>query len=188
MFSAKSRSVLIMMFVAVGGPRAQAAGYDVAEKSIAQLQADMISGRVTSAEIVRAYLARIDAIDRNGPALHSVIAINPHALADAQAADAARKAGKARGPQFGIPLLVKDNIETVDPVATTAGSPALKDDITHRDAPAIARLRAAGAIILGKTNSRANFSADFGGRVRMPASLNTRTSRQALRRRCGRRS
>jgi amidase len=132
--------------------QAQAAGDDVAEKSIAQLQADMTAGRVSSAELVRAYLGRIQAIDRNGPALHSVIAINPDAPGEAQASDAARKAGRAQGPLFGIPILVKDNIETRDPLAATAGSLALKDNITHRDAPVIARLRAAGAIILGKTN------------------------------------
>jgi amidase len=137
---------------ASGATHAHAAGYDVAEKSIAQLQADMTAGRVTSAGIVRAYLGRVEAIDRHGPALHSVIAINPDALGEAQASDAARKAGKAHGPLFGIPLLVKDNIETADAIATTAGSLALKDNITRRDAPVIARLRAAGAIILGKTN------------------------------------
>lgn len=129
-----------------------ASEYDVTEKSIAQLEADMTSGRVTSAGIVGAYLARIAAIDRSGPALDSVIALNPDALKEARAADAARRAGRAHGTLFGIPVLVKDNIETADPVATTAGSLALKDNITHRDAPAIARLRAAGAIILGKTN------------------------------------
>lgn len=131
---------------------AQPSRYDVTEKSIAELQADMIAGRTTSAEIVGAYLARIAAIDSAGPALHSVIAINPDALADARAADAARRAGGAHGPLFGIPVLVKDNIETADPLATTAGSLALSNNITHRDAPAIARLRAAGAIILGKSN------------------------------------
>lgn len=131
---------------------AQAAAYDVTEKSIAQLQADLSVGRTSSSEIVSAYLARIDRIDRDGPALRSVIAINPGAIAAAGAADQARKAGQARGILFGIPVLVKDNIETADAVPTTAGSLALAQNLTHRDAPAIARLRAAGAIILGKTN------------------------------------
>jgi len=130
----------------------RAAGYDVTEKSIAQLQADMAAGRTTSAEIAGVYIARIDAIDRHGPALRSVIALNPNATSDARAADEARKAGHAHGPLFGIPVLVKDNIETADPTPTTAGSLALSANVTHRDAPAIARLRAAGAIILGKTN------------------------------------
>lgn len=131
---------------------AYAARYDVAEKSISELQADMSAGRVTSAGIVNAYVARIQSIDRNGPTLRSVIAINPDAMKEARAADVARKAGKAHGPLFGIPVLVKDNIETADPMPTTAGSLALAHNVTHRDAPAIAGLRAAGAIILGKTN------------------------------------
>jgi len=129
-----------------------AAGYSVDEKSIAQLQADLAAGRVTSVELVEAYQARIRDLDRAGPKLQSVIAINPDALAEARAADKARGANKARGPLFGIPLLVKDNIESKDPMPTTAGSLALIDNVTHRDAPVVARLRAAGAIILGKTN------------------------------------
>lgn len=146
------RVLLGAVLAASAAPAAVAADYDVTEKSVAQLQADMTSGRVTSEQIVRAYIARIDAIDRKGPALHSVIAVNPAAVKAAQAADAARKAGKAKGPLFGIPVLVKDNIETSDEMATTAGSLALKDNITRRDSPAIARLRGAGAIILGKAN------------------------------------
>jgi len=117
---------------------ASAAQYDVAEKDIATLQADMSAGRVTSEEIVRAYLARIDRLDRNGPRLQSVIAVNPNALANARALDAERKAKGARGPLHGIPILVKDNIETADPIPTTAGSLALADNTTHRDAPAVA--------------------------------------------------
>ncbi len=126
--------------------------YVVTEKSVATLEADLATGRVTSEALVRAYLARIAAIDANGPALHSVIARNPHALDDARASDAARRDGKARGPLAGIPVLVKDNIETNDGTATTAGSLALADNVTRRDAPLVTRLRAAGAIVLGKTN------------------------------------
>src|SRR4051812_46985191 len=129
-----------------------AAPYDVVEKDIATLQADMAAGRVTAAGLVKAYQARIAAIDKSGPALNSVIVLNPDALAAAAALDAERKAKGARGPLHGIPLLIKDNIETADPMPTTAGSLALARNITHRDAPAVARLRAAGAIILGKTN------------------------------------
>src|SRR5579862_9806537 len=131
---------------------AHAGVYDVTEKSIARIATDLSAGRTTSAEIVGVYLARIDAIDRAGPALHSVIAVNPDAMNEARAADRARKDGRAHGPLFGIPVLVKDNIETADPMPTTAGSLALAHNITGRDAPAIARLRRAGAIILGKTN------------------------------------
>jgi amidase len=134
------------------GPRAQAAPYPVVEKSVAQLQADLKAGRVTSEALVRAYIARIRAIDRAGPRLYSVIAINPRALADARRSDADRRRHHVRGPLEGIPVLVKDNIETDDGTATTAGSLALKDNITRRDAPMVRRLKEAGAIILGKTN------------------------------------
>src|SRR5690242_18291398 len=124
----------------------------VQEKSIDQLRAEMTAGSASSETITRAYLARIAAMDRTGPTLRAVIAINPDAIAEARAADARRKAGESLGPLDGIPILVKDNIETKDPVATTAGSLALKDNIAHRDAPVIARLRAAGAVILAKAN------------------------------------
>lgn len=142
---------LILAFLVLASP-ALAQPYDVAEKDIATLQADMASGRVSAAGLVRAYQARIVAIDKSGPALHSIIAINPGALAQAEALDAERKVIGPRGPLHGIPILIKDNIETADPIATTAGSLALTANVTHRDAPVVARLRAAGAVILGKTN------------------------------------
>lgn len=128
---------------------ASAAPYDVAEKDIATLQADMTAGRVTALDLVQTYEARIAQLD---PLLHSVIGLNPAAENQARALDQERRAGHVRGPLHGIPILVKDNIETLDPVATTAGSLALKDNVTHRDAPVIAHLRAAGVIVLGKTN------------------------------------
>lgn len=143
---------IVIFLASICVSNASAAPYDVVEKSIATLDADMASGRVTSEELVRAYLARIDAIDKNGPALHSVIAINPDALSEARALDAERKAKGPRGPLHGIPILIKDNIETADPMPTTAGSLVLADNVTRRDAPIVARLRAAGAVILGKTN------------------------------------
>ena len=130
---------------AAAAPRA----YDVAEKSIPQLKADLASARVTSAELVRLYEARIARLD---PKLHAVIAVNPDALRLARASDAARRRGGALGPLAGVPILLKDNIESADPMATTAGSLALKDNVSGRDAPMAAKLRAAGAIILGKTN------------------------------------
>ncbi|MES1203578.1 MAG: amidase, partial [Pseudomonadota bacterium] len=126
--------------------------YPVEEKSVAQLQADMTSGAVTSEQLVQAYLARIESVDRSGPTLNSVITLNPDAAAQARALDDERKQGHVRGPLHGIPVLIKDNIESQDNMATTAGSLALADNITHRDAPLVARLRAAGAVILGKTN------------------------------------
>ncbi|MDB5368170.1 MAG: amidase [Rhodospirillales bacterium] len=133
-------------------PERTRAGFAVEERSIAELQDALRNGTVTSEQLVAAYLARIDAIDRNGAALNSVLAINQDAAADARALDQERKAGKLRGPLHGIPLLIKDNIESKDRLPTTAGSLALKDNLTGRDAPVVARLREAGAIVLGKTN------------------------------------
>ena len=129
-----------------------AAPFDVVGKDINKLSAAQQRGRVTSLQLVDAYLARIGRIDRAGPTLHSVIALNPDARAQARALDRERAAGHVRGPLHGIPLLIKDNIETADPIATTAGSLALAGNRSGRDAPLVARLRAAGAVILGKTN------------------------------------
>ena len=123
--------------------------YDVAEKSIPELRADLDAGRVSSVELVRLYQARIAKLD---PRLHAVIALNPLALEQARAADKARTAHKLHRPLAGVPILIKDNIESADPVATTAGSLALAGNLAGRDAPLVARLRAGGAIILGKTN------------------------------------
>jgi amidase len=148
-------ALLSMMF---GEPAASApagAGarpFEVAGKSIAQLAAAQEQGRVSSLQLVDAYLARIARIDRAGPTLRSVLALNPNARAQARALDRERAAGHSRGPLHGIPLLVKDNIETSDPLPTTAGSLALAANRGGRDAPLVARLRAAGAVILGKTN------------------------------------
>jgi amidase len=124
----------------------------VEEQSIQQLADALAQGRTSSAELVQAYIGRIETIDRGGPTLRSVIAVNPDALKQARALDAERKAGRSRGPLHGIPILIKDNIETRDPMPTTAGSLALKDNVTGRDAPVVARLRTAGAVILGKAN------------------------------------
>lgn len=117
--------------------------------ALAQAQA---KGETSAVEIVAFYLKRIAEIDDNGPHLNAVIATFPDATDQARRLDAERKAGKVRGPLHGIPILVKDNVEVAGSLPTTAGSLALKDNITNRDAPMIARLREAGAIILGKTN------------------------------------
>ncbi len=117
--------------------------------SIAEAQAALASGRTTSVALVKAYEARIAALN---PRLHAVIAVNPDALNAAAKLDAERRAGRVRGPLHGVPILVKDNVETADPLPTTAGSLALKDNRAGRDAPLVARLKAAGAIVLGKTN------------------------------------
>lgn len=124
----------------------------VEEASLEDLSARMATGSTTSVAITSALLKRIAAMDRKGPALRAVIATNPDALAQARAADLRRRKGHALGPLDGMPILIKDNIETADPMPTTAGSLALKGNITRRDASVVARLRAAGAVILGKTN------------------------------------
>lgn len=112
----------------------------------------LADGTTTSVDLVGAYLRRIAAYDDAGPTLNAVIATYPDALETARLLDAERAAGQLRGPLHGIPILIKDNIEVAGPLPTTAGSLALADNITNRDAPLVARLRAAGAIILGKTN------------------------------------
>ena len=126
--------------------------YDVEGKGVAALLRDLGDGRVTAAALVQAYHARIASLDRAGPSLHAVVALNPDALAEAHASDQRRRSGLPPRPLEGIPILIKDNIETADNMPTTAGSLALAENVTHRDAPLVARLRAAGALILGKTN------------------------------------
>ncbi len=132
-------------------PNRSASPYDVEGRSMDEVEADLSAGRVTATELVRAYTARIDAIDHAGPSLHAVLALNPDALAEAEASDK-RRAGGHPLPLDGVPVLVKDNIETRDRLPTTAGSLALAGNVTGRDSPLVARLRAAGAVILGKTN------------------------------------
>ncbi|RZM19446.1 MAG: amidase, partial [Sphingomonas sp.] len=147
------RKVIIGLLLATAVPAVVSAKtVAVEEQSIDQLQAAMTSDKASSVDLVRAYLARIAAMDRKGPTLRAVIALNPDALAQAKALDAERKAGRIRGPLHGVPVLIKDNVETADAMPTTAGSLALKDNLTRRDAPVVAQLRAAGAVILGKTN------------------------------------
>jgi amidase len=128
------------------------APFRYAEATIGQLQQEMQSGRVTARDLAAAYLERIEAIDRRGPALRAVIEINPEALDIAAQLDAERKAGRVRGPLHGIPILIKDNIATADRMETTAGSLALVGSKPPRDAHIVTRLREAGAVILGKTN------------------------------------
>ena len=149
-------TIIVVSLCSAAGSIAQtrpaAEAYAVEEKSVATLQADLEKGNVTSETLVRAYLARIAAIDASGPTLRSVIALNPHALDEARARDAERRLGKTRGSLHGIPILLKDNIESADGTPTTAGSDALAKNRAIRDAPIVRRLRAAGAIVLGKTN------------------------------------
>ena len=125
---------------------------ELEEATIADLQQRMQSGQETARSLVEKYIARIEAIDRSGPALHSVLEINPDALAIADRLDAERKSRGSRGPLHGIPVLLKDNIATADRMMTTAGSLALAGVTPPKDAFIAARLREAGAVILGKTN------------------------------------
>jgi amidase len=131
---------------------AQQSAFELEEATIASLQDGMRSGRYTARSIAESYLARMDAIDRSGPAINSVIERNPDAIRIAEERDAERKAGRVRGPLHGIPVLIKDNIDTADRMRTSAGSLALAESIAPRDAFIAARLREAGAVILGKTN------------------------------------
>jgi amidase len=126
--------------------------FELEEATLADLTAKLGSGELTARALAEAYLARIDAVDRAGPELRSVIEVNPDALAIADALDRERAEGHARGPLHGIPIMVKDNLDTADGMKTTAGSFALVDSRPAQDAPAVTRLRDAGALLLGKTN------------------------------------
>jgi amidase len=126
--------------------------FDLEEATLADLQAGMASGRMTSHSITQQYIARIEEIDRQGPTLRHVLEANPDALAIADSLDRERKAGRLRGLLHGIPILLKDNIDTADRMTTTAGSLALEGSIPLQDAFIAAKLRSAGAVLLGKTN------------------------------------
>lgn len=126
--------------------------FDPVEQSIGSLQRALAAGTVTAEALTAAFLARIARFDRNGPGYRSVLALNPQALTAAKMLDAERRANRLRGPLHGIPVILKDNIETQDPVATTAGSLALARSMRPADAPLVGKLRAAGAIVLGKAN------------------------------------
>ncbi len=151
------------------------------EQSIAQLQELLRSGATTSHQLTQQYLDRIAELDLRGPSLRAVLETNPEALAIADRMDAERKSGHVRGPLHGIPILVKDNIDTADRMTTTAGSSALAGSIAVRDAHVVERLRTAGAIVLGKTNLSewANFRSTHassgwsgrGGQARNPYAL-----------------
>jgi amidase len=128
------------------------ATFELDEITIAQLQDGMTSGKYTARAIAEQYLARIDEIDRRGPSVNAVMEINPDALPIADALDRERREKGARGPLHGVPVLIKDNIDTADRMKTSAGSLALANVVAPRDAFIVERLRAAGAVILGKTN------------------------------------
>src|SRR5262249_16821712 len=149
------RAAVLAALCAVGMVGAQAPAptrFDLDELTIADLQQRMQAGRETARSITEKYLARIEAVDRSGPALHSVLELNPDALSVADALDTERRSGRVRGPLHGIPILLKDNIATADQMMTTAGSLALSGVTPPSDAFVAARLREAGAVIVGKTN------------------------------------
>jgi amidase len=132
--------------------RLPAPPFDLEEITVADLQAGLASGRYTSRGVVEQYLARIAAMDRAGPSIHSIIETNPEALDLAEQLDRERAAKGPRGALHGIPVLLKDNIDTADRMTTTAGSLALEGSIAPHDSHVAERLRAAGAILLAKAN------------------------------------
>src|SRR5215218_10429890 len=125
---------------------------DMADASVASLGALMQTGARSAVSIAQVYVARMDAIDRGGPAINAVIERNPDALAIAEALDAERRDKGRRGPLHGVPVLLKDNIDTADRMRTSGGSLALAEQSAARDAFLVGRLRASGCVILGKTN------------------------------------
>lgn len=186
--SCRFATAAILFALVIAGPPAPHAQqaqtvppFELDEATVASLQAAMVSGRYTSRRLVELYSERIKTIDRSGPTLRSVIELNPDAAAIADRLDAERRAGRVRGPLHGIPVLIKDNIDTADGMMTTAGSLALEGSIASRDSFVAARLREAGAVILGKTNLSewANFRSSKstsgwsgrGGQVKSPYAL-----------------
>jgi amidase len=164
----------------------QSEEFELGEADISELQTRMERGQETAESLTTKYLARIEATNLRGPELRAVIEINPEAPSIAKALDQERKAGKVRGALHGIPVLLKDNIATADRMHTTAGSTALVDARCPRDAFLVERLRAAGAVVLGKTNLSewANFRSTHatsgwsgrGGQTRNPYALDRNPS------------
>jgi len=137
---------------AAAASEAQLPAFELEEATVASLSEGMAAGRWTARSITDLYLDRIQAIDRSGPAINSVIVVNPEAREIAERLDAERRDRGPRGPLHGIPVLVKDNLDTGDRMPTTAGSLALANSRAPADATVVARLRNAGAVLLGKTN------------------------------------
>ena len=162
-----------------------AATVDYTSYTLPELAALLDAGEITSEALVTAYLTRIEAIDENGPAINAILSLNPDALEQAREIDARRAAGDFIGALAGVPVLLKDNIDTADNIPTTAGSLALAENYAAMDAPLVAGLRSQGAIILGKTNLSewANFRSNsslsgwsgVGGHTRNPHVLDRQT-------------
>lgn len=172
--------------VATAAPKGMLSLGDLLDAGVQDQAAAMAAGKVSSQQLVKRYLARIATVDKAGPRINSVIELNPDALAIASELDRERKAGKLRGPLHGIPVLLKDNIATGDKMSTSAGSLALHGVRATRDAFIVERLRAAGAVIIGKTNlsewanMRSTHSVSGwsgrGGQTRNPYALDRNTS------------
>jgi amidase len=160
--------------------------FELEEITLASIADALRSGKFSAHSLAEKYLARIDAMDKRGPAIRAVIELNPDALKIAADLDREYKAKGSRGPLHGVPILIKDNIDTADRMKTTAGSLALADSVAPRDAGLVERLRSAGAVILGKTNLSewANFRSQHsvsgwsgrGGQTRNPYALDRNTS------------
>src|SRR5665213_337543 len=179
---ASSAAALTAPAVALGTAPSAKPPVSIEELTLAEIAASFADGRLTSRRLTQLYVDRIEALDRRGPELRAVLETNPGALDTAAALDAERLLRGARGPLHGVPILIKDNVETADRMMTTAGSLALEGWYAPTDAPLVARLRAAGAVILGKTNLSewANFRSTHsvsgwsarGGQTRNPYALN----------------
>src|SRR5262249_23659572 len=141
---------LLLPLVAAAAP--PDADFPFLDATVAQLQAQMAAGQLTSEQLTRAYLARIAQLDQHGPGVNAIIELNPGALALARRADSLRRPGRVRGPSPGSPVPLKGNIDTGDRMQPPAGSFALDGAPAPRDSTVAANLRAGGAVILGKTN------------------------------------
>ncbi|HKO97595.1 MAG TPA: amidase [Pyrinomonadaceae bacterium] len=142
-----------LVFANPGTPKTpKPPAFDLEEMTISELQQGMASGKFTARSLVKKYIDRIEDVDKDGPKINSVIELNPEATAIAESLDRERREKGPRGPLHGIPILIKDNIDTADRMKTTAGSLALLDSKPHRDAFVVKKLREAGVVILGKTN------------------------------------
>ncbi len=177
--------VLMTLLVSCAQKEQNVAEFELNEITVRELNDAFESGKYTSVQIVELYLERIDALNKKGPHLNAVIAINPDAVEIAKALDKERAENGPRGPMHGIPVLLKDNIDTMDRMPATAGSHALSGNFAVKDAPMVASLRKAGAIILGKANLSewANFRSSnsssgwsgVGGQTRNPYLLTANT-------------
>ena len=180
-FLAATAAVAAAPLASGAGNSGSKAKFTLEEITLEEIAAAFADGRLSSRRITEMYIARIDALDRRGPVLRAVLEINPRALDIAADLDRERAATGTRGPLHGVPVLIKDNVETADRMMTTAGSHALEGWHAPTDAPLVARLRAAGAVILGKTNLSewANFRSTHsvsgwsarGGQTRNPYAL-----------------